>query len=308
MKSSTFARWVITIMMVFVISHPPTPAYSRVTDNLLTDLTQRIPKRSSQTLTGSQFVNLTSQINEQQREQIIEEQLLSGNIPAFLRELKPVKLQKRMSDGRLLSATIFVTPDYLAIGSEKDFIRTPMDYHTASMVATRFGFILPTRKMVDAIYNQSENHFTPQPMKPGAEMRSTEYYQRHNQKIQQQQNSLGITAGELVSGHKKDVVISNKLAQKPGRIAIYGWHKPGGKPIQPLSTVHGAGYADYSHGVRLVSNKVLINGKLRSVYDVLKDPELASVLSDEGPIVVRYSPKNTVLLASKINIAPLVSQ
>jgi hypothetical protein len=49
--------------------------------------------------------------------------------------------------------------------------------------------------------------------------------------------------------------------------------------------VHGAGYADYSHGIRLVSQKVLMDGKLLSIFDVLKDPELASLLSDEGPMV-----------------------
>ena len=164
-------------------------------------------------------------------------------------------------------------------------MRVPMDYHTASKVAASFGFILPTRRMVDAIYNQSANHLTPQPLPPGPQMRSTGYYKRHNEKILQQRCARGIALGELVSGHKKDVVITNRLRRKPGRVAIYGWHRPDGKPIQPLSTVHGAGYADYSHGVRLVSEHVLIDGKLCLVHDVLKDPERAPLLSDEGPMM-----------------------
>ncbi len=304
-RSLSTTRWAITVMMAVTLSFQAALVSATVPKTLLADLTKRIPQRSSHTLTGSQFVDLTSGINEQQREKIIGEQLLEGNIPAFLRELKPVNLQKTDSNGRLVSATIFVTPDYLAIGSKDDFIRTPMDFHTASLVATRFGFILPTRKMVDAIYDQSENHLTPQTMRPGAEMRSTDYYQRHNEKIQDQQLSLGIRSGELVSGHKKDVVITNKLLRKPGRIAIYGWHRPDGKPIQPLSTVHGAGYADYSHGIRLVSDKVIVNGKLCSVYDILKDPERASLLSDEGPMVVNNSQKNSVLLANTIRLSPI---
>ena len=93
------------------------------------------------------------------------------------------------------------------------------------------------------------------------------------------------------------MVISNRLTQKPGRIAIYGWHKADGKPIQPLSTVHGAGYADYSHGIRLVSEKVLVDGKLCSVYDILKDPELAPLLSDEGPMADFNSSPQTPALA-----------
>ena len=56
-------------------------------------------------------------------------------------------------------------------------------------------------------------------------------------------------------------------------------------PIQPLSTVHGARYADYSHGVRLVSAVAFVNGRPRSLLDVLQDPWLAGIVSDEGPII-----------------------
>ena len=48
--------------------------------------------------------------------------------------------------------------------------------------------------------------------------------------------------------------------------------------------MHGACYADYSHGIRLVSETAVVDGKTRSVYDVLQDPVLSKVLSDEGPI------------------------
>ena len=95
---------------------------------------------------------------------------------------------------------------------------------------------------------------------------------------------MNVPLGALVSGNKKDVVVSNRLAAQPGRIAIYGWHRPGGEPIQPLSTVHGSGYADYSHGIRLVSGVVFVDGEATSLARVLRDPELASVLSDEGPL------------------------
>jgi hypothetical protein len=102
--------------------------------------------------------------------------------------------------------------------------------------------------------------------------------------IEDQAHALGVRLGELVSGDKKDVVMTNRLAFKAGRIAIYGWHRGPGQPIQPLSTVHGANYADYSHGIRLISALALIDGKVRSIYDILRDPSLAKILSDEGPI------------------------
>jgi hypothetical protein len=90
--------------------------------------------------------------------------------------------------------------------------------------------------------------------------------------------------GVLVAGHKKDVVLSNVLNQRRGRIAIYGWHYPDGTPIQPLSTAHHAAYADYSHGIRLVSQIVMLDGQPCSVYDVLQDEQRAELLSAEGVI------------------------
>jgi hypothetical protein len=115
-------------------------------------------------------------------------------------------------------------------------------------------------------------------------MRSTDYYRTHNEMIDTQARTRGIPLGPLVSGHKKDVVVTNLLARTQGRIAIYGWHRPNGAPIQPLSTVHGVCYADYSHGIRLVSKVAIEEGMARSVREILRDSVLANTLSDEGAI------------------------
>jgi len=252
------------------------------------DLTRSIPTRTGQYFTGSQFVQYVSKMNPQEREQAIRDEILKGNVPEFLRKLVPVELHCELPSGKNLIATIFVVPDYLAIGSEDDFLRIPMNLHTALAIADRFGFVLPTKKMVDAIYIQSRYHLVPQPLPAGPQMRSTAYYWTHNQRIEDQARALGVQLGELISGHKKDVVMTNRLAVNVGRIAIYGWHLGPGQPIQPLSTVHGANYADYSHGIRLVSEKALIDGKLRSIYNILRDSSVAKVLSDEGPIHIDW--------------------
>lgn len=252
-------------------------------------LTRGIPARAAQDLTGSQFAQHVSKMNSQEREEAILEEISKGNLPQFLRKLVPVELRCQLENGQDLTATIFVTPDYLAIGSDSDFLRIPMNLHTAVTVAERFGFVLPTRRMVDAIYLQSRYHLTPQPLPAGPEMRSTEYYSIHNQMIEDQVHAVGAPLGALVSGDKKDVVMSNRLVSNLGRIAIYGWHRGPGEPIQPLSTVHGANYADYSHGIRLISQWALINGKLQSIRQLLQNPSTARVLSDEGPIRVDWS-------------------
>ena len=114
----------------------------------------------------------------------------------------------------------------------------------------------------------------------GPLMRSNRYLSEHQQRIDAQRS--GLPLGELIAGHKKDLVLSARLRQRTGRVAIYGWHTAPGHPIQPLSTVHGAQYVDYSHGVRLVSATVVVAGRTRSIYDALQDSRIAPVLSREG--------------------------
>lgn len=53
---------------------------------------------------------------------------------------------------------------------------------------------------------------------------------------------------KLLAGHKKDVVPSSDAS----KVSICGWHYTNGRPIQPLNHSHGADYADYSHGLRII--------------------------------------------------------
>lgn len=245
---------------------------------------RNLPPRNSIAPTGTQFAQSVARMDPPQREHAILSNLLDGNLPAFLKSLVPVKLSYRVVGGATIAATIFAMPEYLAIGSDADYLRIPMNLHTAVAVADRFGFVLPTKKMVDAIYEQSASRLAPQPLPAGPQMTTTEYYGIHNAMIEKQAQTRGISRGTLIAGHKKDVVLTNRLSRIPGRIAIYGWHRAMGDPIQPLSTVHGADYADYSHGIRLIAGVALIDGRLQSVHNILRDPALAPVLSDEGTI------------------------
>jgi hypothetical protein len=138
--------------------------------------------------------------------------------------------------------------------------------------------------MVDAIYAQASMHFDPQPLPAGSEMRSTGYSLQHNELVGAQRATLDASLEALVAGDKKDLVLTNRLRSHLDRVAIYGWHRSDGKPIQSLSTVHGWRYADYSHGARLISTHVFVNGRHRSIFEVMQDERLASALSDEGVI------------------------
>lgn len=253
-------------------------------DGCTRKLARAMPRRGFGAGDGSTVMARLTGLEGTRRDQAVMNEVLSGNMPGFLHNLTPVTFNGQMADGTAAQVTICVTPDYLALGSESDFVRVPLGLRAATRIAERFEMLLPTARMVDAIYRNAQLRLPPRPMDPGAQMTSTAYLLRHNAMIEKQRNSAGAPAGTLISGHKKDLVLTNRITQRQGRVAIYGWHRPSGNPIQPLSTVHGAEYADYSHGIRLVSKTAYVNGRAVNLRDMLADPRYASLVSKEGPI------------------------
>ncbi|MGA2708110.1 MAG: hypothetical protein ACLQJ0_22285 [Steroidobacteraceae bacterium] len=247
-------------------------------------LTQGIPARAEDAPGGQAFAEQIRGLSDEERETQIRRELRAGNIPNFLRQLVPIRLQSPLLDGKLVDIIVCAAPDYLAIGSDDDFLMIPMRLATALATASEYGFTLPTTQLVDAIYAQAAVHFVPQPLPAGNEMRSTDYSLRHNDLIAAQRAALGVSLGALSAGDKKDLVLTNRLRDHLDRVAIYGWHTADGKPIQSLSTVHGWRYADYSHGARLISTQVFIDGKPRSIFEIMQDSRLAGALSKEGVV------------------------
>lgn len=253
-------------------------------DSCSKDLARNMPVRHAEAPDGSEFVRRLAGLTDDEREQAIQSALLSGNLPSFLRQLHAVLLNGPSNDSGATQVVVCVTPDYLAVGSDQSYFLAPMRLQTALAVASRFHAMLPTPKMVDAIYAQAGTRLAPRPLPAGDTMRTTAYYWEHNRLVQVQRADVGSVLGDLTAGDKKDLVITNRLWSFPDRVAIYGWHRPDGSPIQPLSTVHGWRYADYSHGVRLVSDTAYVNGKPQPLLQLLQDPVMARILSGEGRI------------------------
>ena len=119
-------------------------------------------------------------------------------------------------------------------------------------------------------------------------MTSLPWFLAISRKIESQR--AGLARNVLTAGDKKDVVICRALKDRPGRVAIYGWHRTVGQPIQPLYVGHLATWVDYSHGIRLVRKSMQFQGKTRDVADVLGDPSACELLSNEGVVLQpRYS-------------------
>lgn len=246
---------------------------------------RELPPRPEAAATGSAFIARLAALDPDAREDAILSELRRGNVPAHLRHLVSITLASRDDDGRAHRATVQAMPDYLAVGSDADSVRLPMRPSTAQAFCDTFGFALPTRKVVEESWRQAALRLWPQPLVDARE--SPETFLRHDRLVEEQLR--GRKRGSLVAGIKKDIVITPRLREQPGRVAIFGWHKPTGEAIQPLSLVHRDSYVDYSHGVRPVLRRLLVDGRERDYLDVLADPRLCSLLSDEGLIpLARY--------------------
>jgi hypothetical protein len=223
-----------------------------------------LPERKNNAITGNEFYHQVFAADRLQREALAKNEILEGNIPSFLKKFVKIKTSITAENGKVIHAYYFVLPDYLSIGSDDDFARIPLTPMTAQLIADRLHCFLPTRKMVNDIYQQAKVKLEPVPMYAFRDSAVTMY--QHNLIIEGQRK---LRKG-LIAGIKKDVVITGMLTRssKPNRVAIYGWHKPDGNPIQPLYTGHVNWYVDYSHGIRLVYRTIYVDKKPMDYIDV----------------------------------------
>ncbi|RPD93289.1 hypothetical protein EGM88_13260 [Aureibaculum marinum] len=226
------------------------------------------------------FLKNLSQLPIRQREDSLIKYMSKGWMPAYNFQFKEVSYTYKNAKGKKYKISFWVSPDYLSIGTNQNFVRMPLTPQTAQKLADQFHSVLPTTKMVNKIYEKATIKLSPIPLTENRDSLST--FVKHHFLIQQQLK-YNIPNG-IVAGIKKDVVQSNAVLSnpKPNRVAIYGWHKLDGKPIQPLYTGHVDWYVDYSHGIRLVYEKMLINNQVFFVKDVLNNSELSRSICDEG--------------------------
>lgn len=235
------------------------------------------PQRQS-ALAGSAFYRQAAAMKWAARDSLVVKELLAGNLPSFLKRFVPVRVSVTDSaTGKTISATFYAAPDYLSVGTDQDWARINITPMAAQQVADKLDCFLPTRKMVDDIYKAARLKLEPVPMYAFRD--STPTMWQHHLIIEGQRKGRG----GLIAGIKKDVVISGKISRdnRPGRVAIYGWHQLDGKPIQPLYTGHINWWVDYSQGIRLIYRKIKVGKKWMDYTDVLKDPVLQRLLCDE---------------------------
>jgi hypothetical protein len=235
------------------------------------------PERTSST-TGNEFYHRAFAMKWAARDSLALQEVLAGNVPGFLKKFSAVNVS--ITDaltGKTIKATYYVSPDYLSVGGDKDWARINITPIAAQKIADSFQCFLPTRKMVDDIYKAATVKLEPVPMYAFRDSTPTMWH--HHLIVEGQRKGRK----GLIAGIQKDVVISGKISRdsRPDRVAIYGWHKLDGKPIQPLYTGHIYWWVDYSQGIRLIYRKIKVEGRWMDYIDVLKDTLLQKFLCDE---------------------------
>jgi hypothetical protein len=244
--------------------------------------------------TGKEIIRMLDSLDLKTREELIFSIVKEKNIPSFLEHYTEITINREL-DGENYELKYYTLPDYFSLGTDEDYFLIPMTPILAQKIANYYDCLLPTRKMADQIYQAAKIKYYPQPIAPSAAMITIKVFANHNDsiKIQRQKYFNNYSLLFLAAGHKKDVIISNYIysnlkSRVPRPVVIYGWHKPDGNPIQPLYNGHGQNYADYSHGIRLIKKKAFLNGKEIFLDDLLKDPLLSILISDEGIIEKAY--------------------
>ncbi|MBQ7791823.1 MAG: hypothetical protein IJ377_06010 [Rikenellaceae bacterium] len=242
------------------------------------------------TLAGSDFMRRADTTSFWVLEDLIVETVTAGQVPDALRHFRKITFSTPVVDSveilrKKHKVEMWVLPDYVAIGTNDDFVRMPMGPLAAQRIADALDCTLPTPFLVDRIAEASEGHVDIFPFRPLGNRNSQPIvFQDSNNAINAQFKAYGYEFGQFISGLKKDIVLTYKimtLTEYERNVAIYGWHHPDGRAQQPLFVRHGNFYVDYSHGVRLIYNKVKIDGVEYNIREILQSPELFRLLSDE---------------------------
>ena len=184
--------------------------------------------------TGSQIMSRTSGMSQSAREQEFIRLVNAGNVPSWT--FTTVQIRSNLA----------VTPDFIAVGTDEDYIWIPLTPSGAVQILGPRRMRLPMRSEADAIYAHAVaigNNIPFQSFTPAhgqTRWGNTAMTASRDKILRALNGRRGI-----IDGHKKYV-----LGERNGKVLIYGGHYADGSQVQPYSDIHDASYLDYSHGIR----------------------------------------------------------
>ena len=170
-------------------------------------------------------------------------------------------------------------------------------------IADALGCSLLTPKLADLIYLQRNVTLLPSPQPISS---STDAMVAHSSRVDAALLAAGgASPGQIVQTTGKHWTICEALLAHPGKAANFGWQFPGPtfggsawgstvdpplRCIQDLGFFHDPSHVDYSQTITLAHRACLADGTTRDLLEVLQDPDLAPLISHEGPLTVLRQP------------------
>lgn len=192
-----------------------------------------------------------------------------------------------------------------------DGVRVNVSAETEQKIADITGCSLLTPKLADLIWMQRVNNIPPvtHAVDANSDMASIQWMIDHSNGIDE---VLKSESSEVVSTVGKHWVIDNDLAKIHDKAMNYGWHFVGSsfqgirgdvtasllmdekgtytRLIQGRGTRHDMHHTDYSQTCILVSRSCLVDDVESDLFDILSNPELASLASHQGVMSVFRQP------------------
>lgn len=247
------------------------------------------------------------------REKYIFDRVLAGTFEAEWTDLSYVNAGKKV--------TLLIMEDALKI----DGVRVNVSATLQQKLADVFDASLMTALVADMAYLNAHRRIDPAPMPISTSVASMT---KHSTNVDARLKSLPVTEG-LVADPGKHWILDKKLEQMPGRACNYGWHFAGSsyqgitgytaasgaysinakvvKVIQPNATAHDALHSDYSQICQLISQVCWVDGVEKKFSDLLVDPNLAKLVSHQGPLKVVRQPGVPIVQGPKV-VFPTIIQ
>lgn len=201
-----------------------------------------------------------------------------------------------LPDGRTL--VLSVSSDALQV----EGVRLPVTAATQDQLAAIYGALPLTARLADLIYAAAATKLPPYPSGSAA-WAKTPYFRQittrldqaitHSRILDEALKARGHVDGTIAADVGKDWILRN--GTKAGRVVNYGWHSSQAKErsvtpsvapnvYQSPGSAHDSAHVDYSQTARFVHRAAMIDGAPVDVANVLRDPQLAKAISDQGPL------------------------
>ena len=186
-------------------------------------------------LTGWDFMLQADKMDVWELQDKIVEVVLQGNVPNANRNFRKLTYKTAVVDSVEIlrkphKVELWILTEYISIGTDSNCVRMPMGPLAAQTIADSLNCIIPTAYLVDRIAEASSGHLDIFPFRPlGDRNCQPVVFQDSNNAINAFYKERGYKFGDLISGLKKDVVLTYKIHNLPGhenKVAIYGWHVP----------------------------------------------------------------------------------